>query len=503
MTDRRIPSRLTLEDLLAPTPSGVQKLLAAWDGLSVETQIEILNAFRSKKLPRYLSRSIAARAFQSDNAYVRYLAYRGEYLDRKVPEDLALLRAIREDQSALVRSVVRETDYSSFEPDFQPLRFWALPHEDRLARVRELRGSGEEIAALVKYGLDSTATASPIPVLEVWEVLADYLGSSQFNNVYAPEATDLIRDGMTAYYRSKDLKALWLLIPESPLQMALLLVSELPAKGGMFCQIPDEVLDNLSDGLLSTLLYREDIELEELRKAIYFDLSKSDMVVSAALSSHFSLSNEEFLAVEDFKKAGQVEKVKQLVMSGRGLTMVQYDALGEMTKELGQEHSLWSEWIYENRKAACPALVGSSRIAETMLELQLFEVAKSLMQGEAPTGELKIFAPCRSEAGLWVTFLNLQQVYRAERNKTAIKKALPKVWNEWDSEERSEAIEDVPVQPVTVEVSPIQPVTGYESALDLSSLLSEVGHLSREAKQMKSILYVLVAILCVLVFKML
>ncbi len=492
MTDRRVPSESTLEDILGPTPSGVQKLLAAWDGLSVETQIEMLNAFRSKKLPRYLSRSIAARAFQSDNAYVRYLAYRGEYFDRKVPEDLALLRAIREDQSALVRSVVMETSYSSLEPDFQPQRFWALAHEDRLARVRELRGGGERVAALVKHALDSSATASPNPVLEVWEVLADYLGSSHFNGVYAPETTDLIRDGMDAYSTAKDLEALWLLIPESPSRLGVLLVSALPASGGMFRGVPSEVLDNLSDGLLDTLLYRNDIELEALRKAIYFDLSKSDMVVSAALSSHFSLSNEEFGAVEDFKNAGQVKKVEQLAMSGRGLTMAQYAALGEMTKELGKEHS-WSEWIYENRKAASPALVGSSRIAETILELQLFEVAKSLTQGESPTGELKVFAPCRSEAGLWATFLNLQQVYRVERNKTALRKALPTVWNEWDSEESNEAIEDAPIQPATVS----------DNAFDLSSLLSEVGQLNRKAKHMKSILYVLVALLCLLVFKLL
>ncbi len=260
----------------------------------------------------------------------------------------------------------------------------------------------------------------------------------------------------------------------------------------MFRGVPSEVLDNLSDGLLDTLLYRNDIELEALRKAIYFDLSKSDMVVSAALSSHFSLSNEEFGAVEDFKNAGQVKKVEQLAMSGRGLTMAQYAALGEMTKELGKEHS-WSEWIYENRKAASPALVGSSRIAETILELQLFEVAKSLTQGESPTGELKVFAPCRSEAGLWATFLNLQQVYRVERNKTALRKALPTVWNEWDSEESNEAIEDAPIQPATVS----------DNAFDLSSLLSEVGQLNRKAKHMKSILYVLVALLCLLVFKLL
>jgi len=37
-----------LKELIQPTPSGVDKLLAAWDGLSVETQLLILSIINTK-----------------------------------------------------------------------------------------------------------------------------------------------------------------------------------------------------------------------------------------------------------------------------------------------------------------------------------------------------------------------------------------------------------------------------------------------------------------------
>ena len=68
----KVPDHLV--DIFQPTPSGVAKLLAAWDGLHPETQILILNRLGALKFPEYLAVRVRTEALKSDNGYVRYLA---------------------------------------------------------------------------------------------------------------------------------------------------------------------------------------------------------------------------------------------------------------------------------------------------------------------------------------------------------------------------------------------------------------------------------------------
>jgi hypothetical protein len=65
-----------LAPLLEPTPSGVAKLVAAWEGLSTELQILILTGFDKARLPAYLKEKVCIKALDGANAYVRYLAAR-------------------------------------------------------------------------------------------------------------------------------------------------------------------------------------------------------------------------------------------------------------------------------------------------------------------------------------------------------------------------------------------------------------------------------------------
>lgn len=70
-----------LAALLDSSPSGVAKLIAAWNGLSTESQIIILAKLDRARLPAYLDEKIRMAAFESSNAYVRYLAARGLHCD--------------------------------------------------------------------------------------------------------------------------------------------------------------------------------------------------------------------------------------------------------------------------------------------------------------------------------------------------------------------------------------------------------------------------------------
>ena len=80
----RLPDHLA--PLLQPTPSGVAKLVAAWDGLNTESQILVLTELDKARLPAYLNEKIRIKALDSANAYVRYLAATGFHGDLIVDE---------------------------------------------------------------------------------------------------------------------------------------------------------------------------------------------------------------------------------------------------------------------------------------------------------------------------------------------------------------------------------------------------------------------------------
>lgn len=75
-----------LRPLTQPTPSGVAKLLAAWDGLQNESKIQILTYFNKLsniEFPEYLHDQVRLRALCSDVPYIRYLASPGPYSSNK------------------------------------------------------------------------------------------------------------------------------------------------------------------------------------------------------------------------------------------------------------------------------------------------------------------------------------------------------------------------------------------------------------------------------------
>jgi hypothetical protein len=417
-------SNTLFTDVLTPTPSGIRKTLALWDGLSIESQLELLRSIRQLTLPKYLRRLVAAKAFSSANPYLRYLAYKDDYFDRDSPEDMALRRAIREDPNELVRSVVKETDYVLFDPEFEIERFWKLAHSDRLAKVRQLSGSGEDLAKIIRHGV---IPENSIPMLEVWEVLADYVGNPKFKERYSPEALNDIHDGMSAYSDSKQVETLWLLIPDVPQQIADLLVSTLPIEGGMVRGIPPEVESRLTDSLLSTLLWRKEVELKEKRKNIFLEFKRSDRLVQAALSAHFALSNEQFQAVEDAHRSGNSVPVEQLCFSARTLTVAQYDYLEVVASELNKYS--WLESIDSHRRSLEP--VPDHQVKEAITDARLLGLARKLSKGEALPNELSVLLPVRSDMGIWATFIELKANLEAQKKKESLIASLPYVDGEW------------------------------------------------------------------------
>ena len=66
-----------MKEFLKETPSAISKLSAAWDGLSTETQIKILEEMTKGSFCKYFTDKVNLMALKSKNTYVRYLAAKG------------------------------------------------------------------------------------------------------------------------------------------------------------------------------------------------------------------------------------------------------------------------------------------------------------------------------------------------------------------------------------------------------------------------------------------
>lgn len=177
-----------LLSLVANTPSAPLKLSAAWDGLSTESQMEVLHALQhSGRLPS----DVATKAMASPNAFVRYLAAErvatkkhmefakeavgvNEGIRIEVDDEFRpAFNAALNDPDPLVRSAVEEGPHGY--PDRSPetcQTFWGLskPARFRYLRSRDGLEGGRDVVALIDYAVENHR-----PEDEVTEILVEYV----------------------------------------------------------------------------------------------------------------------------------------------------------------------------------------------------------------------------------------------------------------------------------------------------------------------------------------
>lgn len=286
----RVPDHLV--PLLQPTPSGVLKLHAAWDGLTVESQILILTTVKSHGFPPPLARRVRLAALQSANPYIRYLAAREFLYGEESEGEATLYQHIKDDPSPLVRSCLFERDLAEFsgQPNY-PENFFQLPQEARLAIMRSTRGSGREIAQLITHALTRQVPEGAVSEVELFEILCDYVTSPQFKQRYSRKHNDRVFDALL----QDDLSCLWDLVLRLPEESAQLLIQHLPPHTDPESEVPRRILEKLTSEQLCTLLNREDIQLRAFRKHIFFHRSEEDFILrDAAFCHHFTLTYQEF-----------------------------------------------------------------------------------------------------------------------------------------------------------------------------------------------------------------
>ena len=155
-----------LQELLRPTPLGRTKLIAAWGGLDVPTQLEVLAEIVSGSERTSRDRAFWQKALASRSEYVRYVAARDADLNENDPNDLHLLEQIAADQSVLVRNARVRTFYP------EPEEFAAFPLETKLILVGgNDPPSGEGFARWVELSMGNAATSEQ----ELLGIVAEYV----------------------------------------------------------------------------------------------------------------------------------------------------------------------------------------------------------------------------------------------------------------------------------------------------------------------------------------
>jgi hypothetical protein len=267
------------------------------------------------------------------NAYVRYLAAKGLSFGEYSSEEVnAVKELITNDSEPLVKYSLYETaDFAAAWhglPD--PKVFFSLVHDARLAIVRNLTGAGEKIAAIIRYAVDNCLQNGTVTEKELFEILLDYINKKEFKVRYKEDHLSY-DDPCGQVLDGKNIEALWDLVPKVPGPGAYVLILSLPASAGFSKDIPKKISGSLDNNQLEMLLQREDVELIDLRKKIfweYVDAYKeeddleddqdssdmlSDMLVDAAISQNFTLTHEEFakiLTKPEKQKIKILEKLK-------------------------------------------------------------------------------------------------------------------------------------------------------------------------------------------------
>ena len=442
-----------IKELMRPTPSGIAKLIAAWSGLSTETQILILSKLDEIRAPAYLAEKVRINALDSENSYVRYLAAKKFYFSNDCSDEEKLIKEkIENDPDPLVKySLLEDSSGISaiFDETFKDAdTFLALPHEARLAKIRAVDGSGERIAALLAQAADKHLKEGKVSEIELYEILADYLAKPEFQERYTDNRVSY--DGWGEYSKGKDIESLWQLVPKLPEGISHVLIENLPEASGLTSEIPEDVISSMTDHQLETLLYRKDIGLEKLRKKLFWEADEDrDRIKSAAVSFNFKIEYDEFAKILAKPPKERVSILKDLGMMASQLSLCYYDAIHDAlfasdVSPLGNdfEDAIFARDALERR---LNELEGWQREKE-LTELRLYRLANSAVpwdskkEGYAPSGELEFLSEKVVSGDTWATFIGFSESW-SNRSYWAkdLDKHLPRIYeideDDWEPEE--------------------------------------------------------------------
>ncbi len=319
-----------------------------------------------------------------------------------------------------------------------PESFWKRPQIERLALVNGVKEDGEKIAKLLRYATKTLLPGNAEMELEMFDVLLQYLGGKTIAERVADSENYARRfyDGSAEYSAGKSIGALWGLVPKVPKSLAHVLIESLPEKAGFQTGISPHVIDALDEEQLKHLLWREDVELRELRRKLYKE-SSNDSLRKAAVRGHgFNLLDSDISDLvydpNEPKESGE-RKVGELAMladSCQGATLVQMQAICNLIndaptdfRDFGSFAAIGTGEMFQTERAK---RLSPSTLQYEVLAMRLFALAKELApikSGEKPRELPETLIKHQDLIVLrnpWQTYLNLRKVVRLDRWKQTI-----------------------------------------------------------------------------------
>jgi len=343
-----------LQEHLESTSSGAEKLLAIWEDLSMDAQLQSLNQIRHSSMNGHfrsydaLTRKIQLKALSSNYVLVRYqVAAQLYYHHPESDDELAVNDLIDKDPSDLVRYAPLEGLGSR---GLNPSTFFSIPRLERCARFRYHPTSStysdgydtvEFITTLIENGLIN----NPEREDEVNYMMSEYVLSfhSTFKSDFNQEPA---YDGWSECEKGKTLEQLWNVVPKLPEYSAYLLITTLPERVGFLkspsCDALKGIAEKLSDDQIQILLERDDIHLEDVRKEVFWgtkiDNEYHSRLWEAACCNHFSINNEDFERLLELPIDEKIERLQVIFRFARDVSLEYLFAIYYIHAELIKQY---------------------------------------------------------------------------------------------------------------------------------------------------------------------
>jgi len=408
-----------ISELIDPRPLGIEKILAAWGGMSSETKIQIYRRLKEVDPPSYLFDKVRDKALEDENEYIRYLATK-DVLDEKHQK-----RIIDQESSELIKySFIESSSSSIFLSEYEdPKNFFSKPHFERLALLHNEEYGGEEIAKCISYAIDELLPEKKISEIEIFELLYEYIEKPEFR---ARHNEEMSRDGWSEFTKGREIQELWNLTINAPELISYYLIKTLPVESGL-SGLDESLIEQWDKPLLNNFLYRHDIGMEELRKRLFFEDDSGDFA-QAASTYNFDLEPKEMdKIIDDAFENKSTKKLKDLATVASDLSLVNYKLLDDIIGKALDSSALGTDYEYGqfaedsfNRKLK--ELSGWQR-KKQILDLRLYYLAKQIKPWNEDDYiyELKEkldFLEGSIKENTWKTFIELKNKWEKSWNQS-------------------------------------------------------------------------------------
>ena len=438
-TDSTIPSHLLL--FMDGTPLALDRIRCAWPVLTLADKSLLLSSLltgrgghrNALEWKRHHAALIDV-ALGDENAYVRYLAARRVNAPEKDDSDeiRARLERIDEDPSDLVRHAQLEmenvsapfklvgapgdsADVLDLSGKYDPAQFWESSQICRLAAATG-RDWNLSVTDLLRYATKELLPNGRVTVHEMADVLLQNLGPDYVERFGKRRP----QPGRSSSHFDGEVEELWKVIPDIPKDISYILLKCLPG-GSKYHPIPPGIVESLDEDQHAWLLWRDDIELKELRRRLYIESDSEKVRRASAASAKFEVLDSDVSRLvpraNDSKEATERKIAELLILADYcpALSLVQIDAVRHFLWCLHEHDYRTShrDMAAERAKRLWKDGAGRPGLEKEVLQLQVLQLAKSLCpardyeyQGQLPDS-LRMHEHLINPLNPWETYLGL------------------------------------------------------------------------------------------------